>query len=151
MIQFEIIDKLSIFKDLTEDEKNLLAQLDHEILTYQARDQIVKENDPSNDMYLLLDGSCIVTRMQEDKNLQLAKIASGELFGEMSMFSKRTRTTNVVAKSDVTVLKMDRSFFQKITPEMTVKIYSYIISLLCDRLDKMNENIVRISSLMKCR
>ena len=44
----------------------------------------------------------------------LAKLKPGELFGEMSFFSKKRRLSDVVAGVDVTVLRMDEDFFQKV-------------------------------------
>jgi hypothetical protein len=44
---------------------------------------------------------------------------------------------------------MDRGFFDRIKPEMSNKIKDHLIGLLINRLDNMNEAIMRISKLMR--
>jgi hypothetical protein len=64
----------------------------------------------------------------------------------MSFFSKKPRYSNVVANETVLVVKMDDNFFRKIDPEIKDKIKNYLIELLVNRLDIMNETLGKIST-----
>ncbi len=151
MLNDELIDGMAIFSGFSKKERKAFCRLNHTLLEFKEGDWILKEDEISNDLYLLLKGNCQVTRTQDEKTIQLAKLSAGELFGEMSMISNLPRRSNVVAKNDVVTLKMDMAFFDKIPQKMSTKIHRYLISLLCARLDKMNEAIMRISSLMNSR
>lgn len=151
MIRYEMIDGMAIFGSFSKKEKKAFSKMEHAVLEVQEGVLILKEGEISNDLYLLLKGSCRVTRTQDQKTIQLARLTSGELFGEMSMISNLPRRSNVLANTDVLALKMDPAFFDKIPQKMATKIHRYLISLLCARLDKMNEAIMRISSLMNSR
>ena len=143
MVSYDVINELAIFKDFSNREKKAFAKMDHIMLNFRKGDLLLRQNEHSDDLFLLLQGTCLVTRSDGGETIRLAKLDAGELFGEMSMASM-PRTTNVEARSDVLVLKMDSAFFEKVHQKMANKIHKYIIELLCSRLDRMNAAVVRI-------
>ena len=148
MVIYEMIRDMPLFDAFSEREKKGFAKMDHVLQEYSSGQMILREKEVSTGLYLLLKGNCLVTRDQDEKTIRLAKLAPGELFGEMSMVSNLPRRSSVVASNDVLTLKMDREFFDKVHPKVANKVQNYIIALLCTRLDKMNEAIMRISNLM---
>ena len=119
-------------------------------VTERIREEtIIRENEQSTVLYLLLQGSCLITKTEDGANIRLAKVKPGEVFGEMSCFSNKPRKSNVVANEKVVILKMDEHFFEKVPPELGSKIKDYLIELLINRLDSMNAAIMRISKLMR--
>jgi CRP/FNR family cyclic AMP-dependent transcriptional regulator len=148
MAIYDIIKAMPLFDAFSEKEKKAFAKMAHVLVTYTNGEMILREKELTSGLYLLLKGNCLVTREQGDNTIRLAKLKPGELFGEMSMVTNLPRRSSVVAKSDVLVLKIDADFFEKVSPKVASKVQNYIIALLCARLDKMNESIMRISSLM---
>ena len=75
---------------------------------YAAKQLIIKEGDPSNDLYYIISGS--VTVMIEDNKgheIVLAYLNAGEFFGEIGMFEERhNRTAFVRAKSKSDIAKI---------------------------------------------
>ena len=51
----------------------------------------------------------------------------------------------MIADEEVMVMKMDDEFFRKVKPEIKDKIKDYLIELLINRLDTMNESLSKIS------
>ena len=51
----------------------------------------------------------------------------------------------MVANEKVLVMKMDDDFFRKVRPEIKDRIKDYLIELLINRLDAMNESLSKIS------
>ncbi|MFC1812916.1 cyclic nucleotide-binding domain-containing protein [Thermodesulfobacteriota bacterium] len=145
----EMIDEIPMFERFSEEEKTMLAGMDHSLLEFTKDDMIIKEGDDSTSLYMLIKGTSLITKTTDDANIRLSKLNPGEIFGEMSAFSKKPRQSNVVANDDVLVLKMDDDFFQKVNPDIKDKIKDYLIELLIDRLDNMNDAIMRISRLMR--
>jgi CRP-like cAMP-binding protein len=140
---------LPFFQNFSEQEKKMFSEMKYSTLGYKKGDLIIQEGDADRSIFLLLTGSCLITKNEEGANIRLAKIGPGEVFGEMSRFSNRPRRSNVVANEDVLALKMGKDFFEKVTPELGNKIKDYLIDLLCRRLDTMNQAIMRISKLMR--
>ena len=91
----------------------------------------------------------MVTKMADAAKIRLAKLSPGEIFGEMSYFSDKPRQSTVTATEDVIVLEMNESFFNEVNPEIRAKIREYLIGLLIQRLDKMNDAIMKISKMMR--
>jgi len=144
-----MIDEIPMFERFSDEEKTMLADMDHSLIEFAKDDMIIKEGDDSTSLYMLIKGTSLITKTTDDANIRLSKLRSGEIFGEMSAFSRKPRQSNVVANDDVLVLKMDDDFFHKVNPDIKDKIKDYLIELLIDRLDNMNAAIMKISRLMR--
>jgi len=98
---------------------------------YAAKQLIIKEGDPSNDLYYIISGS--VTVMIEDSKgneIVLAYLNAGEFFGEIGLFSEANnsnRTAFVRAKSKSDIAKISYEKLQSlhtIFPELLFSIAS---------------------------
>jgi len=132
----DLVKQTPLCKAFTDEEKELFASMNHSILKFNKGDYLIRKGRKFSYLYLLIKGSLLVTKNGD--NVILAHLIPGAIFGEMSFFTKKPRHTNVIADSDVIILKMDDDFFDKITPEMRDKIKNYFIELLINRLDFMN-------------
>ncbi len=99
--------------------------------TYAAKQLIIKEGDPSNDLYFIISGS--VTVMIEDSKgneIVLAYLNAGEFFGEIGLFSEKensNRTAFVRAKTKSDIAKISYEKLQNlhtIFPELLFSIAS---------------------------
>ena len=146
---YEMIKDMHIFKEFTEDEKKMIAKMNHSVFEYRQGDQITKDGDSSTALYLIVKGTVLVTKTRDNAKIRIAKLGPGEIFGEMSFFAKKTRHSDVTANEEVIVVEMDDKFFKKANPVLRDKIKNYFIDLLITRLDVMNESIMKISKLMR--
>ena len=96
---------------------------------YAAKQLIIKEGDPSNDLYYIISGS--VTVMIEDSKgneIVLAYLNAGEFFGEIGLFSKESnRTAFVRAKTKSEIARISYEKLQglhSIFPELLFSIAS---------------------------
>ncbi len=145
----DLIKDIPLFETFSNDELQLLAEMDPPVTHYEKDDYLIKEGQLSTTLFLLAEGVCRITREQDGANIQLSRLKPGEIFGEMSWVSGKPRQSNVIANEAVTAIEMDRDFFDRIKPEMSNKIKDHLIGLLINRLDNMNEAIMRISKLMR--
>lgn len=99
--------------------------------TYTAKQLIIKEGDPSNELFYIISGS--VTVMIEDvkgNEIVLAYLNAGEFFGEIGLFSeagKNNRTAFVRAKTKSDIAKISYEKLQNlhsIFPELLFSIAS---------------------------
>lgn len=146
---YEMIKDMEMFKRFSDDEINAIAEMDHSLVEYKQGDVIAKEGDSSTVLHLIVKGSALVTKNQDGTKIRIARLGPGEIFGEMSFFSHKTRNSDISANEDFIAIQMDNEFFAKVSPEIRDKTKNYFIELLIKRLDKMNESIMKISKLMR--
>jgi len=144
-----MIEGMPMFEHFSENEKREFAQTQYSMLKFKNGDDVIAEGELSKSLYLLVKGTCLVTRTADNTKIRLSKLSPGEIFGEMSFFSDKPRQSTVTATDDVLILKMDDNFFEKINPSIRAKIKEYLIELLVSRLDNMNAAIMKISKLMR--
>jgi len=71
-----------------------------------AGKRLLKEGDPSNELYLVLAGALEVQRRGDHGPDAVAQIGVGEFFGEMGLLLGRSRSASVVAVQDALVLEL---------------------------------------------
>ena len=77
---------------------------------FAAGSPIVVEGDPGSSLFLIVEGRVAVrTRDDEGQEIELAKLAAGDFFGEVSLLTARPRTATVVAETPVEALELSRT------------------------------------------
>jgi CRP-like cAMP-binding protein len=143
MALYDLIKNFPLFQNFSEEEKQAFCQIKHSLIKYKKGDFIIREGDTYASLYLLVKGTISITRTGYNEPISILK--DGALFGEMSYFTKKPRFSNVIADGDVVVLKMDSSFFDKVGIEIKEKINTFLMELLINRLDIMNESLSKIA------
>ena len=78
---------------------------------FSATTRILHVDDPGGKtFYVILDGQVSVLR----NGRRIARLGPGEEFGEMALLTDSPRTATVVADTDVTVMCLSRSAFNKV-------------------------------------
>jgi hypothetical protein len=105
----------------------VLAELDNDQIVEFAKfmrvhrakqwDEIVKQNDDGDAMYLVLDGELRVRLMIEGREKILTTLGAGEFFGEVALFDRGPRSADVVANMDSTLLKISAASFERLLKE----------------------------------
>ena len=88
-----------------------------EIAKARQFSEVVKQGDPGDAMYLVLDGEVRVRMMISGKESILTVLGPGEFFGEIALFDHGPRSADVVANLETTMLKISASAFQKMAAE----------------------------------
>jgi len=65
---------------------------------------IVREGDPAEEAFILVEGECDVSKQSGDQTIHLRRMAAGDVFGEIGTFTRSTRSATIHAASAVTVL-----------------------------------------------
>ncbi len=115
----------------TQERDSLISRfLEHcHHKTYSAKQLIIKEGDPSNDLYYIISGS--VTVMIEDNKgheIVLAYLNAGEFFGEIGLFEaghNRTAFVRAKSKSDIAKISYEKlNTLHSIFPDLMFSIAS---------------------------
>ncbi len=78
---------------------------------------IVKQGEPGDAMYFILEGELRVRMNVMGKETILATLAAGEMFGDISLFDHGPRSADVVANVDSVVLKITAAGFDTLAKE----------------------------------
>jgi hypothetical protein len=78
---------------------------------------IVKQGDPGDAMFFILEGEVRVSLMISGKERILATLPAGEFFGEFCLFDHGARSADVVANVNVLLLRMSAASFHRLMTE----------------------------------
>lgn len=99
-----------LFNAVSEDAQNrLLACLAP--LTVRAGERFIRQGDEADCLYLIEEGSCVVTVEKDGVTSAVAHRKSGDLVGEMAILTGENRTAHVEAETDMSLWRMSRVEF----------------------------------------
>ena len=78
---------------------------------------VVKQGDPGDSMYFILEGELRARINVADRETILATLGAGDFFGDISLFDHGPRSADVVANSDSLVVKITAPGFEKLAKE----------------------------------
>ncbi len=132
-----------IFKDLKKSEISRI--LDSGVIrTIDAGKVLFRKGDIGHEMFIVLKGKVHIIDEMQDKKKILAELGTGEIFGEMAMFEKRTRSAHAVVKepSEILVLSED-ALVKLLEKKIPRKFLANVIAVLCHRLRVTNNLFMR--------
>jgi len=144
MEKIELLQSVSIFWDLNEDELGHIA--DKMVAKhFENGNYIFLEDSEGEQCFFVLKGSVKVTRLSKDgREVILAMLNEGDFFGEMSLLDGESRSANVIALEKTKVLTLDRNDFIAVVndyPQIAVQL----LKELARRLRKSDRQIASLS------
>jgi Cyclic nucleotide-binding domain/GYF domain 2 len=76
--------------------------------------EVVKQGDPGDAMFLILEGEVRVRLMIAGKESILAILGPGEFFGEIALFDHGPRSADVIANLETSLLRITAANFHKL-------------------------------------
>lgn len=114
--QYEgFLRKVPILESLTDEERLTVADA-LESSSFADGESIMKQGDPGNDFYIIVEGEVAVFRAnsEDEEPAEIARLSVGCFFGEVALLTNRPRTATVVAMGDVRAVKLDRKAFTRV-------------------------------------
>lgn len=149
-IKTETLRALPLFANLTEAECSQLASV-AESLEFQTGETVLSQGQTSQNLWVLLDGTCEVFRVTPEKareeEIVLAELPARSVFGEMSFFHAAPHSASVRAKSRVRLLRFDRAKFDGLLAEGSPSAYKLavnVVSTLAERVRRMDDWVVEL-------
>ena len=119
----------------TEDYSILLEKA--EVATYQQREVIIKEGRLSGAIYLVRKGMVRVERAASGRDVAIAFLEPGEVFGEMSFLEGVPTSAAVIAQGEVEVCVLnEQNLYSLLTsvPGLSDRFYQSLAHNLSNRL-----------------
>lgn len=102
---------------------------------------IIKQGEQGNCAYLLQSGSVRVYTEHEGKRVELARLESGQIFGEMALIFNENRSANVTALEDCNLIILTRQTLQH-KLERSDPTVRAIVTMLTQRVLSANNDAV---------
>ena len=133
--------RLKVFADMTEEQLSTFVSLVEPVEMVVNR-IIVRMGDQGDCMYLILEGEVRVRQMVKGRDTELARLETGDFFGEICLFDEGPRSADVVANKDCRLLRITKPAFHSIMdqhPDVAVRFLFAIIRTVEARIRNQNK------------
>jgi CRP/FNR family cyclic AMP-dependent transcriptional regulator len=133
--------RIKLFAEMTDEEIGVLSEV-VEPVTCRPSQIIFRAGEDGDCMYLVMQGEFRVTLMAEGREVLLAKLESGDFFGELCLFDQSNRSADVVAAAPGQLLRFTRAAFQQMVetqPRVAARLLMGILRTVGSRLRKMDK------------
>ncbi|MGI8493344.1 MAG: cyclic nucleotide-binding domain-containing protein [Acidimicrobiales bacterium] len=126
--KLDFLSNVRLFASLNKKELALVSRVSY-VVSVPAGTDVVKENTPGHEFYLLLKGRAVVRR----NGRKIADLGPGDYFGEMALLDHGPRSATVVAETDLEALVIGQREFLGITDEVPALAHKLLV-LMASRL-----------------
>jgi len=117
-------------------------------LMLKSGQQVFKEGDKSDGMYLVRKGELTVYIERDGNVIQLAKVGAGGMIGEMAFFENKARSASVRAEGDSEVSRISNDEFTQLMKQIP-KWFVGIMTSLSGRLRDTNARVQKLEAESK--
>ena len=119
-----------LFRDFDPGERKAIVEK-FKMRQAAPAEVLITEGKNSDGLYVVLHGAVNVTAKKDDKPVDLARLKEGEIFGEMSLLTRKPATATVTSPGNSILLKLPRESFQEL-----VLTHPQILELVSDLTEK---------------
>ena len=136
------LGRVPLFSKLDSSKLKLIAFTSEQLILSDG-DYLFRYNEPSDSIFLVLQGVVEVVAEHEDGRVDvILERSRNEIIGEMGVISNAPRSASIRAKGIVTVLRIEADAFMELlleNPSMSL----YVMRELSDRLNKSHLSQVK--------
>jgi len=160
MIDTGFLKKTNLFFGLSDTQLEEIQKYMTEVHV-KSGEVIIRDGEKGNKMYLLLEGEVEVSKRltlrvsqvgfdERDKQFIRLNAEQHPFFGEMALFEKESiRSATVTATEESRLAVISKANFEKLCEydyKIGYIILRNIIIVLCDRLNRANRDILKITT-----
>ena len=110
---------------------------------FRPGNAIFKEGEPSKSMFVIKKGTVAIRKMKGGGFIELARVYTNEVIGELSFFDRTTRSATAIPLTEVEALEIDFASLDKIYKTIP-PYFKTIFACVAERLRKADETIKRL-------
>ena len=138
------LDRINIFSDLSEKECESLKHI-CKPRNYLKNSMIILEEEYGDLVFLVKVGTIKITRVNDEgKEVILALLGPGEMFGELAVLDGEARSANALAQENCELFAINKEDFLDILKNHSTVSYN-VMSELAKRLRKSDQQIEALS------
>ena len=104
--------QVPLFTDLSDEDLEQLYRM-AETISIPAGELVLREGEPGNSLYIVLDGNLEVTKRHGGQDVLLAVYKPGQFFGEMALLEQGPRSASVRALRESRLLVISQDALQR--------------------------------------
>lgn len=140
------LKSIDIFDDLSVNELAAVASVTEDV-SFSAHKIVIKEGDPGDTLYLIIEGEVAVIKTESDgSEIILDHIHAGEHFGEMALFEDIPRTATIRTITSCRMLMLHKQEFNEMVREYP-RIALKICQVFSGRIRKLHHKISAIEKV----
>jgi len=139
----DILDKCILFEGMTPYQMRKAIVIS-ELNEFDEGELVVEQGTVGRSMYLILSGEVQVVRRNNGQSIRVAKLSSGDVFGEIGYIHEIRRTADIRALTAVETLRFDYQKIEKdlkFFPNIVAKLNFNISIILGKRLAEVMEKV----------
>jgi len=143
-MDLDFLSSVSIFSDLSDSELDNIKTL-CQTRKYPKNSMIILEEEMGDVVFIVMSGTVKITRVNDEgKEVILAMLGSGEVFGEMAILDGESRSANALAQEHCEVVTINREEFLNII-KTNNKVALNLMTEFAVRLRKSDQQIEALS------
>ena len=109
------LKKVSLLETMDDYERSQVSEAFKDV-SFKAGETIIKEGDEGKEMYFLVQGEAYATKVinEGEEAKEVKAYAEGDYFGELAILKGDPRAANVLARTDVQCVTLDRHSFKRL-------------------------------------
>ena len=112
-LQTSDLKKYCCFSKLSDHSIDMLSHK-FKMVNFPKGAEVLREGDPANEFYFVLQGRLEVTKRTRHGNAKLSVISSGQGFGEVALLTNAFRSATVRALTDVVLYHLSKPDFEQL-------------------------------------
>ncbi|MBF0423936.1 MAG: cyclic nucleotide-binding domain-containing protein [Magnetococcales bacterium] len=136
----QFIEHCPTFAKMSKYQKVGLAVLLNAVESYQTGEIILREKSKNSSLFIIIEGAVYVTVSK--KNILLAELKVGDMFGETSTFSQKLTSANVIAKEQTRLIQITAEDLDIMSLEVRDKLKDIVLEQIIKRQTIQNATIV---------
>ena len=143
-MDIDFLRSVNIFSDLSESELNSIQEL-CKTRKYPKNSMIILEEEMGDVVFIVMSGTVKITRVNDEgKEVILAMLGSGEVFGEMAILDGESRSANALSQENCEVIAINREDFLNLL-KTNNKVSLSLMTEFAIRLRKSDQQIEALS------
>lgn len=143
-MDLNFLSSVSIFADLSDSELDAIKNV-CQTRKYPKNSMIILEEEMGDVVFIVMSGTVKITRVNDEgKEVILAMLGSGEVFGEMAILDGESRSANALAQENCEVITINREEFLNII-KTNNKVALNLMTEFAVRLRKSDQQIEALS------
>ena len=143
-MDLDFLSSVSIFSDLSDSELDNIKTL-CQTRKYPKNSMIILEEEMGDVVFIVMAGTVKITRVNDEgKEVILAMLGSGEVFGEMAILDGESRSANALAQENCEVVTINREEFLNLI-KTNNKVALNLMTEFAVRLRKSDQQIEALS------
>ena len=102
-----LLDHVDLFRTLGADRRARIAAAAR-LVEFHCGDDVVRQGDTDGSLFIVAHGVFEVSLDGPEKRVAVARLGTGDFFGEMSLLTGSPRSAHVTALCDTTALEVDK-------------------------------------------